>query len=1272
MTNTSTIIRKQKNKLWLIIIPLLLGAIIFSAIHAISFRRSAKAADTTTPTIMKYKPIASIATIDGNASEAFWANQATLNIDGKSVGSVTGIQDLSASLKATWDVNNLYIYTMIMDDQPNIGSSSESNHDGIDIYVDSDGSRGSGYSAGDCQYRVNRDQSQIFAEAGNCSINGIQAAQTNMAGGYNLEVKIPWQTLGRATAPAKDSKIGMDILVKDGENTQSGKYIKYSSGTTPWSNPNDFGLFTLEKVGVCGVSSSASATTSTPACTLGTIPTVATGNSQLSTLVSALQAADLVSTLSGPGPFTVFAPTNAAFDALPAGVLAKLLLPANKPILEKILKYHVASGNVSAGTLTGLINATSTNPKSYNIATLEGDTAQATIQGTDVYVDTAKVIITDVGACNGVVHVIDKVIIPNDVDLTPLLPVTSTSSTTTSTTSTTTTAPSTSAVTSTISESFTSATSSNTTLDAINDVFVVPNNGNGTSIDILANDISSCGTKTILNINGVPLTNGVGNVVVNNSLYITVVAGSLYSSLVVYPINGFSGSQNFTYTLGGCNGKVDTALINVNVPRPSSTTSNGMTTSMVPSSSTMTTSNGANIMYTTGTIPQSGETYTLGNSVTCANNLVTMVNDTPINVGQTINTRSFAVKLINNTQVQITPNAGVYSDSVKLTVTGCSSTLIHDKQFTVIPTSASVTSTTTTSGVTTSAVPSSSIATTSNGMTTSMQVTSTSGTISYEYDSALRKLKALLKRLTRLVTKLNEQISIFLESLKYSDGTVAANKPVRLVVTTPSGRRVVVRTNTDSNGNINIKYTPSARLANNSQFNLDVVVNAAINNDSGFTVETGDINDLSDIGNYSAVAEVLDGATYLATNSIDWTIVSDNSVLAASNDTLNVNLNNNGAYLDIYNNDYSSCGTKNLVSIDGVPLTNNAVVSGQLYIATVNNGLIVYPLYNFVGTQSFVYTISGCGATSTATVTVNSYNGRSNSVSTTTATSMVTTTALNTTTTTTTATNTTTMSQNVSTQQNSMTSSVISSKPSTSSVLNSSLNNSTTSSDPAIKKTLEVEYNPYYLGLRLTAPLDRKSGEVINVGNEVSLTLDSLKYTDKTIGANKEVNINIYSDTGKNVIIKTKTDENGSVVIKYSTKNDGQLLINNNQPYEFITGSFSDLISLGNYTATVDSYDEIYLRKYKTNEVSWIIRQASVSSVSTIPSTTVTNVTTSGRAVSTTSAVAISSISSSQSSTSLASNLARTGGVALLSFGALVSLAYLVYTYNKANKRNQL
>lgn len=128
---------------------------------------------------------------------------------------------------------------------------------------------------------------------------------------------------------------------------------------------------------------------------------IAVGSSDHSTLVAAVKAADLVETLSGPGPFTVFAPTNAAFAKLPAGTVEELLKPENKAKLAAILTYHVVPGKVLAADV-----------KPGEVKTVNGKAATISIKDGAPYIDGAKIIATDLVGSNGVVHVIDAVILP--------------------------------------------------------------------------------------------------------------------------------------------------------------------------------------------------------------------------------------------------------------------------------------------------------------------------------------------------------------------------------------------------------------------------------------------------------------------------------------------------------------------------------------------------------------------------------------------------------------------------------------------------------------------------------------------------------------------------------------------------------------------------------------------------------------------------------------------------------------------------------------------
>ncbi len=139
-----------------------------------------------------------------------------------------------------------------------------------------------------------------------------------------------------------------------------------------------------------------------PAETEPDIVDIASSNDDFSTLVAAVSAAGLVDTLKGDGPFTVFAPTNAAFAALPAGTVEDLLKPENKDKLVAILTYHVVAGEVTSDQLAG---------KRQDVATVQGETAH--IDGRKgVKVNKSRVTTADIMASNGVIHVIDRVLLP--------------------------------------------------------------------------------------------------------------------------------------------------------------------------------------------------------------------------------------------------------------------------------------------------------------------------------------------------------------------------------------------------------------------------------------------------------------------------------------------------------------------------------------------------------------------------------------------------------------------------------------------------------------------------------------------------------------------------------------------------------------------------------------------------------------------------------------------------------------------------------------------
>lgn len=132
----------------------------------------------------------------------------------------------------------------------------------------------------------------------------------------------------------------------------------------------------------------------------GTIVDVASSNESFSTLVTALQRADLADTLASDGPFTVFAPTNAAFNDLPDGVLDALLKPENKDLLQEVLKYHVVAGEVPSSEI-----------RTGKVETLNGGVA-VRVEPDRIVVNNGSVVQPDVPASNGVIHVVNRVLVP--------------------------------------------------------------------------------------------------------------------------------------------------------------------------------------------------------------------------------------------------------------------------------------------------------------------------------------------------------------------------------------------------------------------------------------------------------------------------------------------------------------------------------------------------------------------------------------------------------------------------------------------------------------------------------------------------------------------------------------------------------------------------------------------------------------------------------------------------------------------------------------------
>jgi uncharacterized surface protein with fasciclin (FAS1) repeats len=145
-----------------------------------------------------------------------------------------------------------------------------------------------------------------------------------------------------------------------------------------------------------------------------TIVGVAAANADFSTLVTAVTKAELVKTLSGAGPFTVFAPNNAAFAKLPAGTVDTLLKPENLDMLKSILTYHVVAGKVEAAAV---IDAIAKNNGKYSVTTVQGDAIVFSLKDgkvilTDANGGMSTVILADIAASNGVIHAIDSVVMP--------------------------------------------------------------------------------------------------------------------------------------------------------------------------------------------------------------------------------------------------------------------------------------------------------------------------------------------------------------------------------------------------------------------------------------------------------------------------------------------------------------------------------------------------------------------------------------------------------------------------------------------------------------------------------------------------------------------------------------------------------------------------------------------------------------------------------------------------------------------------------------------
>lgn len=163
-------------------------------------------------------------------------------------------------------------------------------------------------------------------------------------------------------------------------------------------------------IAACGTSGSSGTASITPSPAMSpaaqNIVQIAASNADFSTLVAAVKAAGLVDTLSGTGPFTVFAPTNEAFAALPAGTLDMLLKPENKATLTSILTYHVVAGSVYAKDVK-VGSVTTVNGAKFTVSVDNGS-----LYLTDDKGNKAKIVTTDIPASNGVIHVINAVLLP--------------------------------------------------------------------------------------------------------------------------------------------------------------------------------------------------------------------------------------------------------------------------------------------------------------------------------------------------------------------------------------------------------------------------------------------------------------------------------------------------------------------------------------------------------------------------------------------------------------------------------------------------------------------------------------------------------------------------------------------------------------------------------------------------------------------------------------------------------------------------------------------
>ena len=229
---------------------------------------------------------------------------------------------------------------------------------------------------------------------------GVAIVSTGLFASISSHANMLAQTPAPTASPTPTTPAGGTMTPAGGTMTPPGGTMTPAGGTmTPPGKMTQPGTTATPPAGTSTkpVKKPAKAATANK-----TIAELAVSSKSLSTLVAALKAADLVETLSGEGPFTVFAPTNAAFAKLPKATLAKLLKPENKEMLKKILTYHVISSKVTSKMLKS----------GQQVETVEGSKITVKIRGKKVMINNATVLKADVTASNGVIHSIDTVIMP--------------------------------------------------------------------------------------------------------------------------------------------------------------------------------------------------------------------------------------------------------------------------------------------------------------------------------------------------------------------------------------------------------------------------------------------------------------------------------------------------------------------------------------------------------------------------------------------------------------------------------------------------------------------------------------------------------------------------------------------------------------------------------------------------------------------------------------------------------------------------------------------